>query len=331
MTEDLSNPEYVPEDAASSDAFQALGNELRLATLRQLAAEGPCSFSTLAEASDADTSAGFAYHLRQIDGQFVRQRGDERYELTAAGRAVARSMRSGVYTQSVDLDSIALDEACPFCREESLTATVDDSVTTVACEECDATLSRLPLPPGGYDERDPDSIPDALDAYHRRRIEAFSDGCCPECGASSSASVQPGTAAETERGHDSGDGGSSTHGPVQLSFDCEGCGADLRCPPSLTVLDNPAVVSFYHDHDEEIGDRPLWNVGAEWCETAVSRDPWCVVVSTRLDDDVLELYLAGDGSVVDHRRRTVTSDDQSPSAQSRPGGEEGGSSDDATA
>ena len=71
------------------------------------------------------------------------------------------------------------------------------------------------------------------------------------------------------------------------------------------MLDHPAVVAFYHDHDRDVDDRPLWNVGTEWRERVVSRDPWCVLVSARLGDEDLLLYVAGDGTVVDHRRADV--------------------------
>ncbi|MEF8852978.1 MAG: hypothetical protein V5A28_11250 [Haloarculaceae archaeon] len=50
-------------------------------------------------ATDEETTAGFAYHLRQLTGEFVRQRDDERYELTDAGRA-ATTARSVATTRS---------------------------------------------------------------------------------------------------------------------------------------------------------------------------------------------------------------------------------------
>ncbi|WP_436923819.1 ArsR/SmtB family transcription factor [Halosimplex amylolyticum] len=340
-TEGRADESVPPTDADApdpSDAFGALGSETRLAVVRSLADDSPRTFSALFDATDEDTSAGFAYHLRQLTDRFVRQRDDERYELTDAGRSVARALEAGTLTRSVDRDPIELDDDCPFCGEASLAATVADNVTAITCEHCESPLLRLSLPPSGYASRDAEDLPDALDAHHRRRIDSFGDGVCPACAGAVSTGIE--AASVDDR---------ATHGdeepvPVQTAFECESCGAALRCPVALTLLDHPAVVSFYHDHDRDVRDRPIWNVGSEWRERVVSRDPWCVVVSVRLDGDDLICYVAGDGRVVDHRRaggddsdgsaRTTESADlgdadaESGSDRSRAGertrGEEGG-------
>ncbi|ELZ25571.1 ArsR family transcriptional regulator [Halosimplex carlsbadense 2-9-1] len=294
-----SDPED-PDAPTPSDAFGALGGETRLAVVRALDTESPRAFSDLAEATDADTTAGFAYHLRRLTERFVRQREDERYELTDAGRSVARAVAAGTYTASVDRDPVELDEPCPLCDGDGLVAAVADNVTEVGCGDCGGTVLRLSLPPGGYAARDSDEFADAVDAHHRRRIESFDDGVCPECTATVSARIEP---AEDEADHGASHR-DDEYVPVQTVYECETCGADLRCPVALTLLDHPAVVAFYHDHDRDVRDRPIWNVGSEWRERAVSRDPWCIVVSVRLDGEVLVCYVAGDGRVVDHRRES---------------------------
>ena len=291
---------------APSDAFQALGNETRMGIVRSLSRTEPATFTSLFEASEEDTSAGFAYHLRQLDDLFVRSDEDE-YELTNAGRAVARAIRAGTFTDSVDRSPTALDERCPFCDEQALEAVVTDNVTDVRCAACDAPLLDMSFPPSGYATRDTDELPGAFDAYHRLRIRSFAAGVCPDCGASVTTSIdrvpaKPGveeeleTEAETER-------------PL-VSFACDGCGLELRCPVALTVLDHPSVVSFYHDHSIDVGDRPIWNVGPEWREQLVSTDPTCIRVTTRLTEpgEVLHLYVAEDLRVVDHRREGIPDD-----------------------
>ena len=296
--DDGSRPASGEETLAPSKAFQALGGETRLVVVRALAAaDGPLAFSELFAATDEETTAGFAYHLRQLDGRFLRQREDERYELTDAGRAAARAVRAGTYTERVTRDPVALDAECPLCGEGALTARVVDNVTEVACGACETTLSRLSLPPGGYADRAGAELVAAVDAHHRRRIEAFADGVCPECAGVVDATV--------EADPSSGSATAEQNHPVQATFACEACGADLSCPVALATLDHPAVVAFYHDHGEDVTERPLWNVGSEWRERVVSTDPRCVTVSARLDDEVLALYLDGDATVVDHRRRTA--------------------------
>ncbi|MFC4405739.1 DUF7351 domain-containing protein [Haloarchaeobius iranensis] len=294
----------------ASDAFGALGSETRMAVLQSLVEDGSPvdrSFSALFDASDEDTSAGFAYHLRQLDGTFVRKREDDRYELTDAGLRVARGIAAGAYTDSVDRAPVALDDPCPFCEADSLEAHVADNVTTVGCTACERDLLELPFPPAGYATHDDEALPDAFDRYHRHRIGAFDDGVCPTCGGRVRTRVEP--VGEDDAGGDGGDGTGEgavdRPQPVTARYACEGCGDRLRCPVALTVLDHPAVVAFYHDHDRDVADRSVWNVGGEWAETLLSTDPLAVRVTTRLDDEELALYVARDGSVVESQRRGV--------------------------
>jgi hypothetical protein len=86
----------------ATDAFQALASDTRVAVLVHLlraARDGdlPQTFSELQAAVGSDSSAGFAYHLRQLDGRFVERR-DEGYVLTDAGERAARAVVSGAFT-----------------------------------------------------------------------------------------------------------------------------------------------------------------------------------------------------------------------------------------
>lgn len=90
------------EGLAPSDAFQKLASEVRVAVLVALlaaerAGEDPVSFSRLQSAAASDSSAGFAYHLRQLDGHFVRKQG-EGYGLTPSGRRAAEAVVAGTFT-----------------------------------------------------------------------------------------------------------------------------------------------------------------------------------------------------------------------------------------
>ena len=104
------SPEVDPLDAvgpnalASAEAFQTLANEVRVAVLVALRAaeradDEPLSFSELQRAAGADSSAGFAYHLRQLSGHFVRQE-EGGYVLTPAGRGAAETIAAGTFTDA---------------------------------------------------------------------------------------------------------------------------------------------------------------------------------------------------------------------------------------
>jgi hypothetical protein len=92
----------VADDLAPSEAFQTLASEVRVAVLVELlaaerAGETPLSFSALQAAAGHDSSAGFAYHLRQLSGAFV-EGGEAGYVLTPEGRRAAEFVLEGAFT-----------------------------------------------------------------------------------------------------------------------------------------------------------------------------------------------------------------------------------------
>lgn len=278
----------MADTAAPSEAFQPLGNEVRTRVLAALldSERGKTvkTFSELAEASGTDTTAGFAYHLRQLTDHYLRET-ENGYTLTDAGVRIARAIESGAYTHSVDRDPVAIDDPCPFCEEPTLVAAATDNTVTVRCQACERALLGLSFPPGGHRTHTDEAFPGALDRLYRHRVSLLTAGSCPECGGASSARVgYADTETESNR--------------AQLQLDCAGCGYALACPVTLAVLDHPEVVSFYHDHGEDIRDRPIWNVGREWRETILSDDPWCVRVSTELEGEEVALFVGRDATVI---------------------------------
>lgn len=292
-----------------SEAFQALGNDIRTGILRTIhdrtedeSGAGRVSFSTLFDASAVDTTAGFAYHIDELVGPYLSKT-EEGYALTATGRRAARVIESGTYTHQVDRRSVTVDDPCPFCGGQALVAAVTDNEVTITCESCERSILRLDFPPAGLDAHG-DDLPAAFDRHHRHRIAHLGDGVCPECGGPVESRldvVRPDPGDEPAR--------ESVPDPVQASFTCAACGYGLRCPVALTLLDHPELVSFYRDHDESIDQRPIWNVGREWTETPLSHEPMAVRVAVTLDDETVECYVDGECTVVATRRvRANTAD-----------------------
>ncbi|KTG08363.1 hypothetical protein AUR64_19210 [Haloprofundus marisrubri] len=298
------------ENPTASDAFARLGNEMRLHAIRTVAeADHPPTFTDLFEASDADTTAGFAYHLRQLSGHYV-EKVRETYRLTYAGRQVARALPSGEYTRRIDRDPESFAGACPVCDAETLTVAAVDNHVSVACTDCETNLLTLPFPPSGVRDRPTEELLAAFDSYHRRRLALVGDGVCPDCAGSAVGRIEyadpeavPNSPADADA--DSDDADDEAHARPTLAIECERCPFEMSVPVTLGVVDHSEVVAFYADHGERLADRPLWNLGSEWREAVLSADPWCVRVTTRLDDEELQL-LVGDGpTVVDVERRPV--------------------------
>jgi hypothetical protein len=289
------------DDGLPEAAFKALGNEVRLSILRALAdadGDGTVAFSTLFEAAPVAADAGLAYHLRQLTDRYVTG-SEDGYELTYAGRKVARAVAAGTYTESVDAGPIDLAGACPLCEAEAVTAAGSDNVLTVACEDCEAPVLSLPFPPSGYVDRDDEAVAAAFDRRHRHRLAMLRGDVCPECAGVVDREFGD-VAAATE-----GDGDEPPE-PLQVRQTCRRCGYALASPVTLTLLEHPAVVAFYRDHDAAIRERPLWNVGDEWREAVVSTDPFCVRVAATLDDETLSLFLDRDLRVLETRRESGT-------------------------
>ncbi|WP_254546310.1 DUF7351 domain-containing protein [Halomarina pelagica] len=295
MTDDSVDP---------GEAFRPLGNEVRtrvLTALLEPVGEGEGrgvapttkTFSELFEASGAETTAGFAYHLRQLTDHYLRET-DGGYTFTYAGLQIARAIVSGAYTESVDREPVTIPDPCPFCGEVGLRAAVADNTVSVSCHDCGRDVLALPFPPGGHRTHDDESLPAAFDRLYRHRVALLAGGTCPECGGRATSRVE-----YAERG----DGALDPH-PPRLHLACGACGYTLRCPVTLAVFDHPAVVAFYHDHGVDLRERPIWNVGREWREAVLSDDPWCVRVSTELEGETLELLVGRDGTVVETARHS---------------------------
>lgn len=280
------------DPAAGSEAFQALGHEARLAVLRTLAERGATdpssavSFTALFEATDVETSAGFAYHLRQIEDAYVRET-DDGYVLTGAGRAVVRALAAGALTSDGGLDAVELEEACPYCDGGSLVATGRPPDVVVRCGRCDRTVLSLPAGPGRTGERPPEEALSSLEGHHRVRIPALREGTCPECGGD----VEYDFDATTD-----------DEGPVRVSPRCGRCGYGVATPVAAALRDHPDVVSFYRDHGVDLRERPLWRVGTEWRERLLAEDPPRIAVTSAIEGDRLELLLDEDLTVEETRR-----------------------------
>ncbi|MFB6194389.1 MAG: ArsR family transcriptional regulator, partial [Halobaculum sp.] len=269
------------------ETFAALADPTRLRAVRTVAESAePPSFTELFEASDADTTAGFAYHLRQLTGRYLRK-ADERYHLTYAGRRLARALDAGTFTDRVDRDPESVAGDCPICGESALAAGVADSVVAVACGACETELLALPFTPNGVADRPTEEVLRAFDSYHRARLSMVADGVCPDCAGAAASRIElrdhPAVPTDDPR-------------PV-ADCGCEDCGFRLRVPVSLLLLDHPAVRRFAADAGIAVEERPIWNLGPEWAERVVSDDPPAVAVSITADGERVEL-LVGDGPTV---------------------------------
>ena len=97
-------------------ALDVLGNEIRMAILRELAdAERTLSFTELRERVGVRDTGKFNYHLTRLCAYFVRQT-EAGYELGHAGSRVITAADVGSKDERIEA---ADEDCCSICGEEN--------------------------------------------------------------------------------------------------------------------------------------------------------------------------------------------------------------------
>lgn len=295
------------------DTFTLLGNETRLEILRALweayepyEPDTAVPFSDLFDRVGIGDTGNFNYHLGQLTDHFVR-RTDAGYELTGPGFKIVHAIVAGTTTENPILEPTVVAASCPRC-ECPVEIVYTDGTIWARCTDCDGYWPRrqgeifgFTLPPEGLRNRDPDEILEATIVYSIHRFESMSEGVCPECSGSVSASLA------VCPDHDPADGvcdecDSYFLGVITLV--CGSCKFAWRSPSWAPVHHHPALVSFYDDHDVEhvLDGWDAMKRSFDWHEELVCLDPPRLQITVPCDSDELTLVLDETGTVVDHRR-----------------------------
>lgn len=270
----------------TEEAFAALGNEHRLEVLRVVAEaveadEDGLSFTSIYDRIDTPSTSQLSYHLDQLSGRFLQQRG-EQYTLTTAGERVVRSIRSGLLTESPSFEPTVVEGRCPNCEGTTLRATHADRLLTVACTGCETTVVTYDLPPAEPLDREP---LDTLRSCNRRALRDYGaaiEGTCPTCSGT--------TAVEVESGPD---------GDHVCIASCGTCHLRLFAPAELPLFFHPAVISFYWDRGVDVTDLPLWRL-TEFvgdAESHVREEPFELEITLTRDGDCVTATVDADGTV----------------------------------
>ena len=280
----------------AEEAFALVGDELRAEILRVLG-ERPhegLSFSDLREGVEGDVDSGqFNYHLQRLVGHFV-ERTDEGYELRAAGLALYRAIKAGTFNRRVDLEPFEVGFGCYHCGT-AVEAAYEDGSFRMRCPGCEHVYTHTMLPPSAVEE-DRDALLGRVDRYNRHRMAMAARGVCPVCVNAMDLAFVP--------GGDVWSAGAERH-DVFVHRSCTHCGREHYMAVGMTLLDHPAVVSFYREHGRDLTTTPHWEL--EWVMTdehltVRSRDPWEFELRIRCGDGTLAAVVDGDLEVVGTRR-----------------------------
>lgn len=285
--------ETAPPEFAT-EPFELVTEETRAAILGALATyqaghptEPSVAFADLRERAGVDDSGNFNYHLDKLRPAFVRQT-DNGYALTNAGMSLAGRLRAGVGTETTR-GPVALDATCGVCGT-GLAASYEDGFLSVACEN-GHTYPHEDLPPNAVEGR---TLREAIDLLTRRtkhNLELVGEGVCPAC------------FDDVEREYNVLDAPRASH---VVAATCSGCGRVSSCPVGMYLLDEPAVVAFYHDHGVDLTETPLWALELSIVEPTVrSEEPLRLSLSVERDDEQLTLVVDEHANLLDSNRSTV--------------------------
>jgi len=291
MTDTADEPhETEASGLDSADAFSLLGDQTRLrivSVLHDDQADAPIQFSALYERVDVGDSAQFNYHLKRLTPHFVTKVGDGGYELTAAGRRLARAVAAGTYTDSPHLDPFEIDGTCYACGERALRAAYADETFAIDCRACGETLLDVQAPPTVVRDREPRAVVDAFDRWSRAQVRQATRGVCPDCGGAVEPSVMESEREAIEFEH-------------LAAFDCRVCGRRAVTSFGGVASRTPEVEQFHRRRGASLRERPYWEIPqyvAGDHVRVVSRDPWSVRVSFFADGDACHVEIDGDLAV----------------------------------
>lgn len=322
MTGDSS--QGVASTPSADAAFAALGNETRLQILQTLgAAEEPLSFSEAFDRVEYDDSSNFDYHLKQLEGHFVRKT-DDGYALRQAGQRVVEAVLSGTLTEDPILEPTPVDRPCPLCSAPIQVAFQKERVE-MHCSECPGigsggykraaedrfdgfgNLGYILLPPAGIQGRTAEEVLQAAEIWTASQGRSVGRGICPRC----SATIDYTT--EVCPTHDSDDGRCEECGKrmgAMFSATCTNCTFQLDAPMVVRLTVNTDLLVFMVEH----GIDPMSPEGFDFPyasveETIVSTDPIKVRFTYAVDGEELVITVDGTLSIVDETRRAVADHD----------------------
>lgn len=294
----------APDDDALSpeDAFALVGNEIRAQIIRVLNEERgtagsppELSFSELYSRFDDEVgSSQFNYHLQQLLGHFVEAT-DDGYRIRPEGQVLYRTIRGGTFRRTDSFGPVDVGQDC-FCCGASVQATYEDGVFTVQCPDCShlyLTSTRVP----SRAIADEAALLARIDQFDRHKTLAFNRGVCPTCADPLDVAFVPAARVPFPE---------SPGRDLYVHRSCTRCGNIDYVGVGKALLQHPALVAFFHDHDVDLRAVPQWELAfamTDHCTEIRSRDPWEVALELTRDDETLQLVVDSNLTVVETTRK----------------------------
>lgn len=309
----------------TSKAFGLLADETRLAILLVLweeydpYSEDRVSFSQLFDRVDYNDRGNFNYHLRKLEGQFLRKDSEGGgYELTDPGLKLVQVIIGGFNVEDAKIEPNVIAQPCLLC-EAPMAIGYRHRHVYWTCTECpgivpgdaeiEGFLGAVQLEPAGVVDRTPQEVKAASRVAILRREGSFFDGLCPTCSGPVDGWLKPCPNHDPNPICETCDRRFST----RAYFQCRVCKDHTSTSPMSLALGHPAVITFYETRGVsmrftaedfasgiEIESR-LEDFGMD----IVSVEPPRVEVTAAMDGEVIRLTFDETVSVVDIDRPSL--------------------------
>lgn len=308
--------------AETTEAFGLLADETRLGILLALweaydpYAEEPVSFSRLFDGVDYDDRGNFNYHLRKLEGRFVRKDPEGGgYKLTDPGLTLVQVVIAGFDVEDATIPPTEIDQPCVLCGEPMAVGYRHRHVYW-RCTECrgivpddaevEGFLGAVQLDPAGVVDRTPEAVKAASRVAILRREGSFFDGLCPTCSGPVDARLEPCPDHEPDPICETCERRFST----RAYFQCRVCKDHTSTSPMSLALGHPAVIAFYETRgvsmrftaDDFASGAAIESRLADFSMTVVTADPPRVEVTATTDGEAVRLAFDETVSVVDVQR-----------------------------
>lgn len=289
-------------DYSAPEAFGALADPTRIDILRAIGEAEPrgapsyLGFADLRERVGVRDSGRFSYHLEELRGTLVERNDDGEYGFTYAGYAIYRTLKRGLFESHERLTPVETSLGCPECGAGVSVSHRGDGMVDLECESCGADYVHYQFPPTGVDCRaaDPDDLAMAVDAWARKQTSLFDRGVCPACGGPARVTLETDSAEVSDRMDEEA---------AYVRYVCRECGNHLTLTPGATLLEHPAVVSFFYDHGIDHRERPLFELLSDVSVRALDGESPGAAVEFPAEGETLVVRLGPDAAVADARRR----------------------------
>lgn len=301
---------------APDEAFEVLGNEIRMEILQTLSEAGdPMAFSELRDRVGVSDSGQFNYHLDKLVGHFVEDK-DDGYALKQNGRRVIEAVLSGAVTDAPVIERTETDWTCPLCGAPTTEVMYRQEQAGIFCSECggmtgdpeESDISKPPaeqrrvgyvrLPPAGIDNRTPREIIEAGLIWTNNEAVTAASGVCPRCSAAVEERL---IVCDNHEVTDEPCKECNSQYAVKFRTSCPNCGYELETVLGVYLLAAPELRAFLIEH----GLNPVaptsqrfWDA-FQYEEVIREMDPFRGDITFSIDDYRLTLTVDDDLNVIE--------------------------------